>query len=87
MSSSSETATPVVDLAREQMLEAIKLSLGDALVDSHLKPGDDLWIRVSIDSWLGSVQKLRDQHSFDYFGFLSAIAWWVNLIFCAFSAW
>ena len=75
LSSSSETATPVVDLAREQMLEAIKLSLGDALVDSHLKPGDDLWIRVRTDSWLGSVQKLRDQHSFDYFGFLSAIDW------------
>lgn len=75
LSSSSETTTPVVDLLREQMLEAIKLTLGEALVDSHLKPGDDLWIRVHTDSWLDSVQKLRDQHSFDYFGFLSAIDW------------
>ena len=75
LSSNSETTTPAVDVVREQMLEAIKGSLGDALIDSHIKPGDDLWIRVRTDSWRTSVQKLRDVHSFDYFGFLSAIDW------------
>ncbi len=75
LSSNSETVTPVVDHEREQLLEAIKGSLGEALVESHLKPGDDLWIRVRTESWQASVQKLRDAHSFDYFGFLSAIDW------------
>ena len=75
LSSNSETATPVVDHERERLLEAIKGSLGDSLVESHIKPGDDLWIRVSTESWQASVQKLRDVHSFDYFGFLSAIDW------------
>ncbi len=75
LSSNSETAIPVVDHERERLLEAIKGSLGDSLVESHIKPGDDLWIRVSTESWQASVQKLRDVHSFDYFGFLSAIDW------------
>ena len=75
LSSNSETAIPVVDHERERLLEAIKGSLGDSLVESHIKPGDDLWIRVRTESWQASVQKLRDAHSFDYFGFLSAIDW------------
>ena len=60
---------------REQMLVAIRGSLGDALVESQIKSLDDLWIRVRTDSWRTSVKKLRDVHGFDYFCFLSAIDW------------
>jgi len=60
---------------REQMLVAMKSSLGDALVESQIKSSDDLWIRVRTDSWRASVKKLRDVHGFDYFCFLSAIDW------------
>ena len=75
MSSASETPTLVVDTEREQVLAVIKTTLGDALVDSHLKPGDDIWIRVRTEEWQSSLKKLRDAHSFDYFCFLSAIDW------------
>ena len=75
LSSTSETATLVVDTAREELLATIKNSLGEAVVDTHLKPGDDLWIRVRTDAWQASLKKLRDVHSFDYFCFLSAIDW------------
>ena len=75
LSSTSETAAPVVDTEREQLLSLIKETLGDALVDSHVKPGDDMWIRVRTDAWVTSLKKLRDVHSFDYFCFLSAIDW------------
>ena len=75
LSSTNETATPVVDTAREELLAMIKSSLGDAVVDSHLKPGDDIWIRIRTDAWQSSLKKLRDVHSFDYFCFLSAIDW------------
>ena len=75
LSSNSETTTPVVDAAREELLATIKSSLGDAVVDSHLKPGDDIWIRIRTDAWQASMKKLRDVHSFDYFCFLSAIDW------------
>ena len=75
MSSNSEITTPVVDAAREELLVAINSSLGDAVVDSHLKPGDDIWIRVRNDAWQTSIKKLRDLNSFDYFCFLSAIDW------------
>ena len=75
LSSNSEITTPVVDAAREDLLVAIKSSLGDAVVDSHLKPGDDIWIRVRNDAWQTSIKKLRDLNSFDYFCFLSAIDW------------
>ncbi len=75
LSSNSETTTLVVDTAREESLAAIKSSLGDAVVDSHFKPGDDIWIRVRNDAWLTSIKKLRDANSFDYFCFLSVIDW------------
>lgn len=75
LSSNSETATPVVDTAREALLAAIKSSLGNAVVDSLLKPGDDIWLRIRTDAWQSSLKKLRDVHSFDYFCFLSAIDW------------
>jgi len=63
------------DEMREQLLLSITAILGDALVESHLKPGKDLWIRVRTDSWRTSAIALRDQLSFDYFSFLSAIDW------------
>jgi len=75
LSSNSETATPVVDAKRDQVLAAVRDLLGEALVDSHFKPGDDIWIRVRNDAWQASIKKLRDALSFDYFCFLSVIDW------------
>lgn len=68
-------STPVVDTPREQALAGIRAVLGSRLVQDHLAPGDDLWIRVAGDSWKQSARDLRDSCGFQYFCFLSAIDW------------
>ena len=76
LSSPAETsAAPVVDAMRDAMVAAIRSTLGAAVVDSLVKPSDDIWVRVSTESWRNSIQKLKDVHGFDYFCFLSAIDW------------
>jgi NADH-quinone oxidoreductase subunit C len=64
-----------VDEARETLLATLTTELGDALVESHLKPGDDLWIRVNRDAWVETGHALRTGMGFGYFNFLSAIDW------------
>ena len=64
-----------VDEEREALLAALTTELGDALVESHLKPGDDLWIRVNRDAWVETGHALRSGMGFGYFNFLSAIDW------------
>ena len=59
MSRLSSTDTPVEeeaevvesDEAREALLAKIQTELGDAVVGSHLSPGDDLWVRVDRSAW------------------------------------
>ena len=69
-----ETAVEV-DEGREALLAELSSELGDAVIESHLKPGDDLWIRVSRDAWVETAHVLRDALRFRYFSFLSAIDW------------
>ena len=64
-----------VDIGRQELLAAVRAALGDAFIDSHIKPGDDIWVRVSTGSWRASLDHLRDDLGFDYFSFLSAIDW------------
>jgi NADH-quinone oxidoreductase subunit C len=63
------------DEARAALLDALTAELGDAIVASHIKPGDDLWVRVTADAWAtaAEVAKLKLAHT--YFDFLSAIDW------------
>ena len=42
----------LVDDARAGVLAELQAALGDAVVDSLLKPGDDLWVRVRTDAWV-----------------------------------
>ena len=74
LSSPTET-TPVVDTARDSAIDAIRAALGDAVVDSLVKPGDDVWVRVRTADWHSSLTTLRNQLGYDYFCFLSAIDW------------
>ena len=62
------------DTLRAGVLDQFRGALGDALLDSHLKPGDDLWLRIRTDSWRAAGVAAR-QLGFDYFCFLSAIDW------------
>ena len=74
MSSTDSPAELVHDTRREGLVARFREQLGDALVDSHLKPGDDLWLRVRTDAWRDAGRVAREL-GFTYFCFLSAIDW------------
>lgn len=81
--SSSETATetPIEDEApprderREQILATFTDVLGDAVLGSHIRPGDDLWIRVDRDAWTSAHELASRRLGCTYFSFLSGIDW------------
>ena len=76
LSSATDTTKPeIVDNIRQQLATDIQATLGDAVLEVFVKPGDDVWVRVRNDSWREVHQKLRDSLGFDYFCFLSAIDW------------
>jgi NADH-quinone oxidoreductase subunit C len=63
------------DALREGVVHALREALGDALLDSLVKPNDDVWVRVRTDAWRQAGRVLRDTVGCDYFCFLSAIDW------------
>lgn len=81
MSRLSSTETPdeaevvETDEAREALLASIQTELGDAVVGTHLAPGDDLWVRVDRSAWAAAATHLKNGLGFQYFNFLSAIDW------------
>jgi len=62
------------DTLRAGLLDEFRAELGDALVDSHLKPGDDLWLRIRTDAWREAGRAAR-RLGFEHFCFLSGIDW------------
>lgn len=70
-----ETPAPEPDPAREELLEALQDVLGDSILDSHIKPGLDLWVRVSNESWGGLAEILSNDLGFNFFDFISVIDW------------
>lgn len=62
------------DGLREGIVDALRDAIGDQLLDTHLVPQTDLWVRVSAEAWQQTGAVLKDQ-GFDYFCFLSAIDW------------
>jgi NADH-quinone oxidoreductase subunit C len=73
----SDTASeaPPVDEAREAMRASLAHELGDGLVDSFIRPGADLWVRVETDAWADTARAAHDVLGCTYFTFLSAIDW------------
>jgi NADH-quinone oxidoreductase subunit C len=62
------------DGLREGIVDELRRRLGEALLDSHLRPNDDLWVRVATDAWRPAGEALLDM-GFEYFCFLSALDW------------
>jgi NADH-quinone oxidoreductase subunit C len=62
------------DGLREGIVDELRLRLGDAVVEHHLRPQDDLWVRVRADAWEATGRALLAA-GFEYFTFLSAIDW------------
>jgi len=73
--SDTETLALPGDGLREGIVQQLRDVLGDALLDSLVKPGDDVWVRVRTDAWRAAGAALRDVVGCDYFCFLSAIDW------------
>ncbi len=63
------------DEAREAVLAGFVDALGDAVVDSHIEVGADVWVRVRTDAWLEAGITARRKLGYGYFCFLSAIDW------------
>lgn len=70
-----ETVEEHRDERREQVLEELRAGLGNALIDTHIDPGTDMWARVSIESWAQTAEVVRYRLGARYFGFLSVIDW------------
>jgi NADH-quinone oxidoreductase subunit C len=63
------------DEAREELLGRFTEALGDAVVESHIEAGKDLWIRVANEAWLTAAEVARNRLGAKYFTFLSVIDW------------
>ena len=75
MSSTEVDIVEAVDEHRTAVVTALSGTLGSSLVGSHIRPGDDLWIRVTADAWAETFRVLRDVHRMRFFNWLSAIDW------------
>jgi NADH-quinone oxidoreductase subunit C len=76
-SESSEATEPLAlpgDALREGIVDLLRSAIGSDLLDVHLVPNTDLWVRVATGSWRRTGEVLRDA-GFDYFCFISAIDW------------
>jgi NADH-quinone oxidoreductase subunit C len=73
----AEEAAPTDDL-RSGLLATLETELGDAVVESHLKPGLNLWVRVTTDAWPTAALVARDKLGCKWFDFLSAMDWMVS---------
>lgn len=74
MTDATDDAAAPGDEAREALAAELSGLLGDALVESHIEAGENLWLRVEVEHWQAVMAALRDA-GFAYFGFLSAIDW------------
>jgi NADH-quinone oxidoreductase subunit C len=73
-STDSEPQALPGDALRESIVDDLRHRIGDALIEHHLVPNDDLWVRVRTDAWADTAAALKAA-GFEYFCFLSAIDW------------
>jgi len=65
----------VTDDRREALRAVFAEHLGDALVESDLRPGQGLWLRVATDAWTEVAEVANGPAGLHFFDFLSAIDW------------
>jgi len=71
----SATEAPAIEAGRhQQILDGLKRSLGDALLDSVLERGD-LWVRVDRAAWHKTFETAKRTLGLTFFSFLSGIDW------------
>jgi len=69
------TEAAETDERREALLAELAEHLGDSLLESHVVPGRQLYVRVEASAWRETFRFLRDDLGFHFFEFLSAIDW------------
>ena len=75
LSSTADTTTEAPrDDIRDAEIARVLEALGTSVVDSLVKPNDDMWIRVSADAWVTTGETLKSL-GYTYFCFISAIDW------------
>ena len=74
----AEVEAAPTDEARDAVVSGLTTELGDAVVGSHVKAGDDVWVRVTREAWREAGLVVRDRLGFKAFEFLSAIDWLPN---------
>ena len=74
--SDTSTESPALpgDGLREGVVDELRAALGEQLLDTHLVPQRDLWVRIASEAWVHAATALKAQ-GFDYFCYLSAIDW------------
>jgi NADH-quinone oxidoreductase subunit C len=74
-----EPADPTSPVSEDELrlgvLEALKETLGDAVVGAHIIDGKDLWVRVTREAWKDAALAARNTLGCTSFTFLSAIDW------------
>lgn len=79
--SSADTEAPEAeaeaprDDRREAVLARINEHLGDAVVGSHIRVDDELWVRVTRDAWPEAAELAQRRLGCHFFDFLSGIDW------------
>ncbi|WP_420639285.1 NADH-quinone oxidoreductase subunit C [Candidatus Poriferisocius sp.] len=68
-------AGPPPDEHREAWAARLADALGDGYLEHHIIGGQDLWVRVSRESWVDAATAARDQLGCAFFDWLSAIDW------------
>lgn len=66
------------DPLRDGLIAELTSLVGDAVVQTHVLPGKDVWIRVKADAWAEVAHSVRYTMGARYFGFLSAIDWSIS---------
>ncbi len=75
MTDPTTTDAPPTDERLDAVVAIFGEHLGDALVASHVKPGQGLWVRVATEAWSTAAEVARDKVGCKWFDFLSAIDW------------
>lgn len=71
----ADQAAVQTDERREALLASFARLLGDDLLESHLVPGVDLWIRIPASAWKRAHEIARFELGLKFFEFVSAIDW------------
>ena len=73
--STEQDASPATDAARDEIVARFAAHRGDGLLESHVVPDVDIWLRVSRESWREAAEFAKNGLGFAYFSFLGGIDW------------